>query len=255
MGRSLIQRISARDHRLSHYRYYDLLVHVFVVVLLISNIVAAKICDFGVLHVFGFTWRFQMSGAELLFPITYIFGDVFTEVSGYAASRRAIWVGFFASALLAVMGVIIVRLPPAPDWPNQAALATVLNFEPRLVVSSLIAFWCGEFVNSFVLAKMKLLTKGRWLWTRTVGSTVAGQAVDTSIVVTLAFAGTVGWVTIGNTIFSAYWGKVIYEVVATPLTYWIVNSLKRTEGVDVYDSGTDFNPFARENAENAAANP
>ena len=140
----------------------------------------------------------------------------------------------------------MVHLPAAPDWPNQAALATVLNFVPRLVIASLIAFWSGEFVNSFVMAKMKLLTQGRWLWTRTVGSTVAGQAVDTCIVVTLAFAGTVGWGTIGNAIFSSYWGKVIYEVLATPLTYWIVNRLKRSEGVDVYDAGTNFSPFAKE---------
>ena len=219
MTQSLVSRIRARDHRLATYHYYDLLVHVFVVVLLISNLVAAKICDFGTLHIFGFTWHIRTSGAELLFPITYIFGDIFTEVYGYAASRRAIWMGFFASALLAVMGQIVVHLPAAPDWPNQAALATVLNFVPRLVIASLIAFWSGEFVNSYVMAKMKLLTQGRWLWTRTVGSTVAGQAVDTCIVVTLAFAGTVGWGTIGNAIFSSYWGKVIYEVLATPLTY------------------------------------
>src|SRR5579864_354515 len=188
----LISRIRARDRRLANFHYYDILVHIFVVVLLISNIVASKICDFGALHVFGFTWHVRVSGAELLFPITYIFGDIFTEVYGYAGSRRAIWLGFFSSALLAVMGMIVVRIPAASDLNNQhtqEALATVLNYVPRVLAASLIAFWSGEFVNSYVLAKMKLLTKGRWLWTRTVGSTVAGQAVDTTVVVTLLFIG------------------------------------------------------------------
>src|SRR5438105_13897563 len=219
------------------FRYYDLLVHVFVVLLLISNLVGQKISAIG---------PFRVSGAQVLFPITYIFGDVFTEVYGYGASRRAIWIGFMASALLALLGLFAVWLPPAPEWPNQQAFATVFEFVPRMIAASLIAFWSGEFVNSYVMAKMKLLTQGRWLWTRTVGSTVAGQAVDTCIVVTLAFAGTVGWGTIGNAIFSSYWGKVIYEVLATLLTYWIVNRLKRSEGVDVYDAGTNFSPFAKE---------
>ena len=250
---ALISRISARDRRLSNFHYYDILVHVFVVVLLISNIVASKICDFGALHLLGFTWHVRVSGAELLFPITYIFGDIFTEVYGYAGSRRAIWMGFFSSALLAAMGVLIVHLPAAPDWPNQNALATVLNFVPRITIASLIAFWTGEFVNSYVLAKMKLLTKGRYLWTRTVGSTVAGQAVDTVVVVALTYSGIVTWKTIAFVIGSEYAFKVGYEVLATPLTYWIVNTLKRVEGVDVYDAGTNFSPFAKEAATKLAA--
>ena len=216
------------------FRYYDLLVHVFVVVLLISNLVGQKITAVG---------PFRVSGAQLLFPITYIFGDVFTEVYGYGASRRAIWIGFFASALLAVMGLVAVWLPPAPGWDNQAAFATVFNFVPRLIAASLIAFWCGEFANSFVMAKMKLLTKGRYLWTRTVGSTVVGQAVDTSVVMVLAFGGSLTSGLIANLIVSGYLGKVLYEVAATPLTYWIVNFLKRREGVDTFDANTDFNPF------------
>jgi uncharacterized integral membrane protein (TIGR00697 family) len=216
------------------FRYYDLLVHAFVVILLISNLVGQKITAVG---------PFRISGAQLLFPITYIFGDVFTEVYGYGASRRAIWIGFFASALLAVMGLISVWLPPAPGWDGQAAFARVFNFVPRLILASLIAFWCGEFANSFVMAKMKLLTKGRYLWTRTVGSTVAGQAVDTIVVMVLAFGGSLSGELIANLIVSAYLGKVLYEVAATPVTYWIVNSLKRREGVDVFDTNTDFNPF------------
>jgi len=216
------------------FRYYDILQAVFVAVLLISNLVGQKICAFG---------PFRISGAQLLFPITYIFGDIFTEVYGYSASRRAIWVGFFASGLLAVMGVISVALPAAPEWRNQAAFATVFDFVPRLIVASLLAFWCGEFANSYVMAKMKILTHGRQLWTRTVGSTVVGQAVDTVVVMTVAFGGTIATSAIVRLVISAYLGKVIYEVIATPLTYVIVNSLKRAEGMDPFDVGTDFSPF------------
>ena len=205
-----------------------------MVVLLISNLVGQKICAFG---------PFRVSGAQLLFPITYIFGDVFTEVYGFAASRRAIWIGFLASGLLAIMGVITVALPPAPDWPNQAAFATVFNFIPRLVIASLIAFWCGEFANSYVMAKMKIMTRGRHLWTRTVGSTVVGQGVDTVVLMVVAFGGTLNWRLIATLILSGYLGKVLYEVLATPLTYLVVNFLKRREGIDPLDEGTSFNPF------------
>jgi uncharacterized integral membrane protein (TIGR00697 family) len=216
------------------FRYYDLLVHIFVVVLLVSNLVGQKITAIG---------PFRISGAQLLFPITYIFGDVFTEVYGFGASRRAIWIGFGASALLAVMGMFTVWLPPAPGWHNQEAFQTVFNFVPRLVVASLIAFWCGEFANSYVLAKMKLWTNGKYLWTRTVGSTVVGQAVDTATVMILAFGGSLTPSLIANLILSGYLGKVAYEVLATPLTYAIVNFLKRSEGVDTFDRRTSFNPF------------
>ncbi len=163
-----------------NFRFLDVLTIVFIVILLISNLVGQKISAFG---------PFRISGAQLLFPITYIFGDVFTEVYGYGASRRAIWYGFFASGLMAVMGMLVVALPPAPDWPNQAAFATVFSIVPRLVVASLVAFWCGEFANSYVMARMKILTSGKYLWTRTVGSTVVGQAVDTAVVMVLAFGG------------------------------------------------------------------
>ena len=216
------------------YKHLDTLTLIFVVVLLISNLVAQKICRIGPL---------TLSGAELLFPITYIFGDIFTEVYGYAASRRAIWIGFFASALLSVMGAIVVALPPAPGWRNQAAFATVFGFIPRLVVASLIAYWAGEFTNSYTLAKMKLLTQGRWLWTRTVGSTVTGQAVDTATVVLIAFLGKAPWRTLFALIVSAYVTKVIYEILATPLTYAVVGWLKNTEQSDAFDVHSSFNPF------------
>jgi len=216
------------------FRYYEALVHVFVVVLLISNLVGQKITAFG---------PFRISAAQLLFPVTYIFGDVFTEVYGYAASRRAIWIGFFASALLSVMGMFAVWLPPAPGWPGQAAFATVFEFVPRMVAASLVAFWAGEFANSYVLARMKLLTGGRFLWSRTIGSTVVGQAVDTLVVMVLAFGGTVKPSLIANLVLSSYLGKVVYEIAATPLTYAVVNYLKRREGVDAFDRGVNFNPF------------
>ncbi len=218
----------------SRFRYLDILTSIFIVVLLISNLVGQKICAFGDLRV---------SGAQLLFPITYIFGDIFTEVYGYAASRRAIWIGFFASGLMAMMGVVVVAMPAAPEWPNQAAFATVFGIVPRLVVASLIAYWCGEFLNSYVMAKMKLWTSGRHLWTRTVGSTVAGQAVDTILVMTLGFGGTLPLRTIMTLILSGYVAKVLYEVAFTPLTYAVVNFLKRREGVDIFDRETDFHPF------------
>jgi uncharacterized integral membrane protein (TIGR00697 family) len=219
------------------YKYFDLLASVFIVVLLISNLVGQKICAFG---------PFRVSGAQLLFPITYIFGDIFTEVYGYGGSRRVIWIGFFATGLMALMGLLTVVLPPAPEWHNQEAFATVFGIVPRMVIASLIAYWCGEFANSFTLAKMKIFTKGRYLWTRTVGSTVVGQAVDTIVLVAVAFGGQQNAALLVRLILSAYLFKVVYEVLATPLTYWIVGFLKRTEGVDTFDYGTRFSPFATE---------
>lgn len=216
------------------FLYLDLLTIGFVVVLLVSNLVGQKICQIGPLRV---------SGAELLFPIAYICGDIFTEVYGYAASRRAIWFGFFAMGLLSVMGEIAVVLPAAPGWPHQQAFATVFGLVPRFALASLIAYWAGEFTNSFTLARMKLLTQGRWLWTRTIGSTVTGQAVDTTLVVLIAFGGYTSWDTMGILILSSYVTKVVYETLATPVTYLVVAWLKRAEGVDAFDHATDFNPF------------
>lgn len=241
---SFVQRTVAEKTRLSNFRHYDTLVHVFVVVLMVSNLIGPKICAIGPFHLWGRDLTFHISGAQLLFPITYIFGDVFTEVYGYSGSRRAIWTGFFASGLLSVMGLIAVALPAAPDWPDQAAFATVFHFVPRMVIASLIAFWCGEFANSFVMARLKVLTNGRQLWVRTISSTVVGQGVDTTIIMVVAFWGSLTPGLIGNLILSGYLGKVLYEVAATPVTYLIVNGLKRAEGVDVYDESTNFSPFS-----------
>ena len=219
------------------YRFYDYFLATFVVVLLISNLVGQKLCSFG---------PFVVSGAQLLFPFTYIFGDTFTEVYGYSGSRRAIWVGFFACILMALMGWLTVALPPAPGWKNQQAFATVFYQVPRLVAASLVAFWCGEFANSFVMAKMKLWTNGKFLWSRTIGSTVAGQAVDTVILSLIGFLGTVPFLTLLKLMGSAYLFKVVYEIVATPVTYAIVNGLKRAEGLDTFDYDTRFSPFVAE---------
>jgi uncharacterized integral membrane protein (TIGR00697 family) len=217
------------------YRYLDLLTIGFVVVLLISNLIGPKICQLGPL---------RPSAAEFLFPLTYICGDVFTEVYGYGSSRRAIWLGFFAMGLLAAMGQLAVALPPAPEWKGQEAFATVFGFVPRFAFASLIAYWAGEFTNSYTLAKLKLFTRGRWLWTRTIGSTVTGQAVDTAVIILIAFAGSQAPMMLLRMILSSYLIKVAVEVVATPITYLVVGWLKRAEGVDAFDRGTNFNPFA-----------
>jgi uncharacterized integral membrane protein (TIGR00697 family) len=218
-----------------HYKYLDALTTAFVVILLVSNLIAQKVCQIG---------PFAVSGAVLLFPITYIFGDVFTEVYGFGASRRAIWLGFFGTGLLYLMAAITIALPPAPGWHNQQAFATVFGFIPRILAASLIAFWAGEFANSYTMARMKVFTDGRMLWTRTVGSTIVGQAVDTTLVIVLTFAGTVPFSTIGNMVVTGYLLKVGYEVLATPLTYLVINWLKKAESSDVFDRDGDFNPFA-----------
>lgn len=217
------------------YKYLDALTTAFVVILLVSNLIAQKVCQIG---------PFAVSGAILLFPITYIFGDIFTEVYGYGASRRAIWLGFFGTALLYVIGTITIALPPAAGWHNQEAFALVFGFIPRILAASLLAFWAGEFANSYTMARMKLQTDGRKLWTRTIGSTVVGQAVDTSIVIFLTFGGTIPLSTMLNMIATGYSLKVAYEVLATPVTYIVVNWLKRAEQSDAFDRQESFNPFA-----------
>ena len=219
---------------LRRFKYLPTLLTVFVALLLISNIVGQKLC---------LIWGFKIGGANLLFPITYIFGDVFTEVYGYAASRRAIWLGFLCSGLLSAMGLIMVALPPHPEWHNQEAYASIFGFVPKFVLASLIGYWCGEFSNSFTMAKLKVITNGKRLWVRTISSTVVGQLVDTTVFLTLAFGLTLSLHSLVELIVTSYLFKVIYEVLATPLTYWVVNTLKRIEGVDTYDYDTDFNPF------------
>lgn len=216
------------------FRYLDALTTAFVVILLVSNLLAQKICQIG---------PFAVSGAILLFPITYIFGDIFTEVYGFAASRRAIWLGFFGTALLYLVGALTIALPPAPGWHNQQAFATVFGIIPRILLASLAAFWAGQFANSDTMARLKLLTGGRALWTRTIGSTVVGQAVDTVLVIVLTFAGSASTHVLLNMIATGYLLKVAYEVLATPLTYAVIHALKRAEHADAFDTAEDFSPF------------
>ena len=228
------QALFRSDHR---YHYLDAFITLFVVILVITNVIAPK---FFVFPFLGLSLR--VSVAQLLFPITYVFGDIFTEVYGYSASRRAIWYGFFALSLFAVLSYIAVAIHPAPEYKDQPAFYTIFHQVGRNVAGSMLAYWCGEFANSFTLARMKIFTQGKRLWTRTIGSTVVGQAVDTIIVVFFIFYGqpmSVLW----NLILSAYVFKVIWETLMTPVTYRIVGFLKRSEGVDYFDYGTDFNPF------------
>jgi queuosine precursor transporter len=228
----------AIERETRQYKYLDLLVNIFVVVLIVSNLIAPKFVEAG--------W-FRFSAAQLLFPLTYIFGDVFTEVYGYGASRKAIWTGFLASIIMTAFGLFAIWLPPAPEFHNQQAFETVFGVVPRNVAGSLLAYWAGEFANSLTVAKMKLWTDGKYLWTRTVGSTIVGQAVDTTIVIFFIFWGQPLGIMF-RLIVSGYLFKVTYEVLATPLTYAIVNFLKRAEGVNYFDRRTNFNPFALKKA-------
>ena len=222
------------------YRYYDLVMAAFVTVLICANVIgAAKRCQIG-----GFTF----SAGVLFFPISYIFGDVLTEVYGYSRARKVVWAGFGALAFASFMSWAILQFPPAPDWPHQAAYETVFGGTPRIVLASLIAYFSGEFCNSYVLAKMKLVTGGRLLWTRTIGSTIVGEAVDSLIFYPLAFLGALGWSTeqMLAVLMGNYLLKVGWEVVMTPFTYRVVNFLKRAESEDYFDRDTNFTPFSLE---------
>jgi len=216
------------------YRYFDLIMALFVAVLLISNVASSKILELG---------PFTFDGGTILFPISYIFGDILTEVYGYRRSRRVIWVGFGCAGLMAGVFALVGALPPAAGWENQEAYEAILGTTPRIVLGSLIAYFAGEFSNSYTLAKMKILTHGRWLWTRTIGSTLVGEGVDTVLFVTIAFVGTLPWPLFWSIIVSNYIFKVGLEAAMTPITYRLTNFLKRTEQEDVYDVETDFNPF------------
>ena len=225
------------------YRYYDLVMAAFVTILICSNLIGpAKIAqlDLPVLGVVTF------GAGVLFFPISYVFGDVLTEVYGYDRARKVIWAGFAGLIFASVMATVVVALPPAPFWHNQAAYEIAFGSAWRIVLASMIAYFCGEFVNSFVLAKMKIMTAGRWLWTRTIGSTIAGEAVDSALFYPLAFygSGIIPDDKLPMVMLAQFVTKVGVEVVFTPLTYRIVNALKRAEQEDFYDRKTNFNPFA-----------
>jgi len=218
------------------YRYYDLVMASFVTVLLCADVIgAAKVARL---------WGFTFGAGVLFFPISYIFGDVLTEVYGYARARKVVWAGFGALAFASFMSWAILAFPPAPGWPHQAAYETVFGSTPRIVLASLVAYFCGEFCNSYVLAKMKLRTDGRLLWTRTIGSTIVGEAVDSAAFYPLAFLGVWSNELVLQVMLSNYAIKVLWEVVMTPVTYRVVGFLKRAEREDYFDRGTDFTPFS-----------
>jgi uncharacterized integral membrane protein (TIGR00697 family) len=217
------------------FKYYDWIVGIFVAVLIVTQIIAQKIVSFGPL---------ALSAGVILFPISYIFGDVLTEVYGYERTRRVIWIGFAAAILMALVFWLAVALPSAVGWENQVAFSQVLGFVPRIVVASLIAYWAGSFANSFIMAKLKVLMKGHQLWVRTIGSTIVGEAIDTVLVMLIAFTGVLPWPLLVRVGVSIYVVKVAYEVIATPLTYAVVGKLKKEEGIDLYDKRTDFTPFS-----------
>jgi len=218
------------------YRYLDFITALFVVVLIVSNIASTKVVLLG---------PFTFDGGTILFPLAYIFGDVLTEVYGYKRSRRVIWTGFFLLMLATLTFGIVNALPTPPDQQNTAqAFSTILGLVPRIVLASLVAYWVGEFVNSYVLAKLKIATRGRWLWTRTLGSTLIGQGLDTGIFLLIAFYGVWDNALLWTVFVSNYVFKVGVEALFTPLTYAVVGFLKRSEHEDYYDRDTDFNPFA-----------
>lgn len=228
----------------AHFRYFDLIMAAFVAILLLSNIIGASKPSFVTLPG-GREWSF--GAGVLFFPLSYIIGDVLTEVYGYAHARRVIWTGFAALIFMAFMAWVVVALPPAEGWPHQAAYEAVFGNSWRIVLASITAFWVGEFANSYVLARMKLWTRGKLLWTRTIGSTVVGQGLDSLIFYPLAFYGLAGWPPeqLAQVVVSQWLIKTAWEALLTPFTYATVNWLKRREGVEVFDTDTDFSPFAK----------
>lgn len=218
----------------SGYKHLDTITGLFIAVLLISNVASTKIVDLGVV---------TFDGGTLLFPLSYIFGDILTEVYGYARSRKVIWLGFFSAALMAGTIAGVGALPAAGEWTFQESYDAVLGLTPRIVAASLVAFWMGEFSNSVVLARMKVATGGRHLWARTIGSTLIGQGLDTVVFVLLAFGGTMSTGLLAEIVVSNYLFKCGVEILFTPITYATAGWLKKTEGIDWYDRGTNFNPF------------
>ena len=238
-----LRHVEARTLHGARFRYFDFVMVAFVVVLLLSNVIGAEKRSTVDLPIIG-PWPF---GAGILFfPIAYIIDDVMTEVYGFARARRAIWAGFAALLFMAVMEWTVVHLPVAEGWTGQAAYERVFGSGWRIILASMTAFFVGDFLNSVVLARMKIWTQGKYLWTRTIGSTVIGEGADSLIFYPLAFYGMPDWpvAALGAVMLSQFVLKVGWEVVLTPVTYAVVGWLKRREGVDVYDVGTDFTPFS-----------
>ncbi|MEQ1499188.1 MAG: queuosine precursor transporter [Novosphingobium sp.] len=252
-----IQPIDGTAGARRHFRYFDYVMAAFVAILLLSNLIGAA--KLATIDIPGFAaalaWLPELFrpasdtviyGAGILFfPISYVIGDVLTEVYGYANARRCVWAGFVALLFMAFMSFVVVSLSPAKGWSGQAAYESVFGNTWRIVAASLIAFWAGEFVNSFVLAKMKILTGGKRLWTRTIGSTFFGQAVDSLIFYPIAFLGIWSTQAVIMVMITNWLLKVIWEIVLTPVTYAVVGWLKRHEEAEVFDADTDFSPFAK----------
>ena len=226
----------AENHSRRNYRYYDFVMAAFVTVLLCSNLIGVA----KIVTVFGFTF----GGGNLFFPLSYLFGDILTEVYGYARSRRVVWAGFVAMIFAAFMSWVVITLPPADGFTGQSAIQEVFGSTSRIVAGSMIAYFIGEFTNSFTLAKLKILTSGRLLWTRTIGSTIAGEAVDTLIFYPIAFYGTWPDALLLQVMMANYIIKVSWEIIATPVTYKIIGFLKRAEQEDHFDRDTKFTPFS-----------
>lgn len=243
MKNSPLVRENASEPGLS-FRYYDLVMAAFVTILLLSNLIGASKPSYVTLPG-GMQWSF--GAGVLFFPVSYIIGDVLTEVYGYARARRVIWTGFAALVFMAFMSWVVVSLPAAEGWDGQAAYEKVFGNTWRIVAASMIAFWAGEFANSYVLARMKVATGGRHLWMRTIGSTMVGQGLDSVIFYPLAFYGIAGWPPelLWQVVLSQWAIKTAWEALLTPVTYAVVGFLKRREGVELFDIDTDFSPFAR----------
>lgn len=218
-----------------YYHYFDIIMALFAAVLLISNIASAKIVQL---------WVFSFDGGTLLFPLSYIFGDILTEVYGYEKSKKVIWVGFFSAGLMALTLMAVTALPAAKDWPYQEAFRNIMGLTPRIVLASLIAYLAGEFSNSFILAKLKIKTKGNYLWVRTIGSTIVGEGLDTVLFILIAFWKILPPDLLIAVLISNYVFKCGLEIIFTPVTYKVVNFLKKKENEDYYDYDTDFNPFS-----------
>jgi len=219
---------------MKEFRYFTLITGFFVAVLLISNVASSKLVAVG---------PFTFDGGTIIFPISYIFGDILTEVYGYRKSRQVIWIGFGCALLMSIIFIIVNWLPAASGWENQDAFTQILGMTPRIVAASLVAYFAGEFSNASILARLKVLTGGRWLFFRTIGSSLVGQGIDTILFVAIAFAGIYSWNTLVAIVISNYVFKVGFEVLLTPVTYAVVGFLKRAEKSDVFDDKTSFNPF------------
>ncbi|MGB8816280.1 MAG: queuosine precursor transporter [Minisyncoccia bacterium] len=215
-------------------KYYLYIAVSFVAILIISNTVAVKLIGIG--HI-------VFTGAFLIFPISYIFGDILTEVYGYKATRNIIWAGFFTQFLMVFCYSLVQIMPAASVWTNQASYNVILGVVPRIAIASMIGYFCGEFANSYIMSKIKIKTEGKLLWVRTIGSTIVGQLLDSVLFTVIAFFATIPTHILLTMIAVQYFGKVIYEIILTPVTYYLIKKLKQAEGVDTYDRNISYSPF------------